>query len=79
VTTKRFFCTICNEDVEHEAPNDDVYEGIAASTEHFRVFHPEVFATIQTWPDGEVVVVDDTLTPVDFNKPAGHQEPGEEG
>ena len=65
--TKRFYCELCEEWIEHPAPTDDVYEGIAAGMDHFRVMHPDTFAQIETWPDGAPVVVDGTLEPEDFD------------
>lgn len=70
MTKHSFFCVLCNENIEHEAAEDSVYEGIAASMEHFRVMHPKEYADIQTWPDGSVVVVDESLEPEDFDPPA---------
>jgi hypothetical protein len=66
MTTKRFYCELCEEWVEHDAPTDNVYEGIAAGMEHFRVLHPETFAEIEKWPDGAPVVVHEEVAPEDF-------------
>lgn len=66
MTTRTFFCGLCDETVEHEAHQDSVYEGISAAVEHFRVFHPDAYEQMQRWPDGSPVVVDDSLSPDDF-------------
>lgn len=34
--------------------------------DHFRVLHPDVYADIARWPDGSVVIVDQTRTPDEF-------------
>lgn len=36
---------------------------------HLEEEHPEVDRTPATWPDGEVVVIDNTLLPEDFDEP----------
>lgn len=33
---------------------------------HFRVIHPEQTEAFERWPDGQFVVVDETLEPADF-------------
>jgi hypothetical protein len=38
---------------------------------HLRLLHPEEYGDgFATWPDGEAVVIDDTLDPSDFGKEA---------
>lgn len=64
--TKTFFCVLCDETIEHEVSSDDVYEGIAAAMDHFRVLHPDM-GEFETWPDGSPVVVDKSLEPDDFS------------
>mgnify|MGYP001593386746 CR=1 FL=1 len=71
MTMRTFFCNICNEKVEHEAPQDSVYEGIAAAVAHFRILHPEVHGGLSLWADGSPVVVDESLTPDDFRADSG--------
>lgn len=61
-----FRCEICDETIEHDAPRDDVYEGIEAAQRHFELYHPDV--AFDRWPDGEVVVVDNSLDPGDFEE-----------
>jgi hypothetical protein len=66
VSRKRFYCALCEEWIEHDAPTDSVYEGIEAGSDHFRVLHPDVYEQIGRWPDGAPVVVDNSLTADDF-------------
>lgn len=63
---KTFYCGICEETVEHDVEDDDVFEGIAAAMEHFRVLHPETYAEVDRWPDGAPVVIDKTLEAGNF-------------
>lgn len=36
---------------------------------HLSINHPDVWAEgFERWPDGEIVVIDDTITPEDFNE-----------
>lgn len=35
---------------------------------HLRVYHPDQYAEgLERWPDGEIVTIDDTLSPEDFH------------
>lgn len=34
---------------------------------HMRSMHPEFDTELERWPDGELVIVDTTLEPSDFN------------
>jgi hypothetical protein len=34
--------------------------------DHLRVFHPDDYEPMETWPDGSLVIVDTTLEPADF-------------
>jgi hypothetical protein len=63
---RSFFCGLCDATVEHDAPEDSVYEGIAAAAGHFRLIHPEAYEELQRWPDGSPVVVDESIDPDDF-------------
>lgn len=64
---RRFYCEVCEEWIEHDAPQNSVQEGIIAGMDHFRVMHPDIFDEIETWPDGAPVVLDKSLEPTDFN------------
>jgi hypothetical protein len=33
---------------------------------HISVYHPDLYEPIETWPDGQPVVIDTTLEPEDF-------------
>jgi len=63
---RSFHCELCDATIEHDAPTDDVYEGIEAAQRHFELYHPEV--AFDRWPDGEVVIVDASLEPDDFQE-----------
>jgi hypothetical protein len=54
-------CHLCHEDFP---PGTTLIE----LTDHLRVIHPDHFGDgPATWPDGEMVIFDDTLTPEDFS------------
>lgn len=37
--------------------------------EHLRLFHPDEYGDgPEVWPDGEVVIYDETLNPIDFDE-----------
>ena len=63
----RFRCEICEEWVEHPE-TDNVREAILFGADHFRVLHPDVYEEMQKWPDGDPVVVDESLTPASFQE-----------
>lgn len=63
----RFRCELCEEWIEHPE-TENIYEGIGFGEDHFRVFHPDVYEEMQKWPDGQPVVVDESLTPGDFQE-----------
>lgn len=67
MATKTFYCSLCEETIEHDAPTNNVYEGIEAAMDHFRVLHPDTYAEIERWPDGAPVVVDKSLQPDTFD------------
>jgi hypothetical protein len=48
-------CNLCNETVANERLLD-----------HVRLFHPDQYEDVDTWPDGAVLVVDVDLDPEDF-------------
>lgn len=49
------YCLMCSESI----PDD-------ALLEHLRLIHPEFFNELERWPDGGIVVHDDTLEPEEF-------------
>jgi hypothetical protein len=54
-------CHVCEEDV----PTHDLLG-------HLRVMHPDVYGDgPELWPDGQVVILDDSLTPEDFQAEGG--------
>jgi hypothetical protein len=54
-------CHLCHEDFPEGTT-------LIELTDHLRVIHPDQFGDgLATWPDGEMVIYDDTLTPEDFN------------
>lgn len=38
---------------------------IGALVDHFRIVHDQI-VDVERWPDGDAVVIDDTLDPEDF-------------
>jgi hypothetical protein len=48
-------CNLCGETVD-----------VTVLLAHLRCEHPEVPGEIECWPDGEPVIVDESLTPADF-------------
>lgn len=34
--------------------------------DHFRLFHPDIWAQSERWPDGSIVIEDTTIEPGDF-------------
>lgn len=54
-------CNLCHD----EWP--DAEGGLESVLDHLRVMHPgEEVGDIERWPDGSVVIYDDTLQPEDF-------------
>lgn len=53
-------CLICSE----EWP--DAEGGLQSFEDHMRVIHPDQYEPAERWPDGALVIHDDTLTPEDF-------------
>jgi len=58
--TVRVRCHPCGEWLDVPSPDD--------LEDHIRVVHPDLFTPLERWPDGQVVVGDDTLTPRDFEE-----------
>jgi len=58
-------CELCLEVIPDE--HGDVPE---STIEHIRLLHPDVWdGPPDTWPDGQPVIINDTLTPEDFGEP----------
>lgn len=55
---KRAFCELCKEWIEWETLED--------AADHMRLYHPDEVGEPERWPDGSLVVVDESLTPDDF-------------
>lgn len=55
-------CLLCNE----EWPDDQ--GGIESGVDHIRVNHPDQYEAPERWPDGGLVIYDDTLAPEDFGE-----------
>jgi hypothetical protein len=53
-------CLIC----EDEWPDEE--GGLESFVDHMRVNHPDQYEEPDRWPDGQLVVIDDTLEPEDF-------------
>ena len=53
-------CHLC----EDEWPDEE--GGMESAIDHLRVMHPDKFEEPERWPDGGLVIHDDTLTPEDF-------------
>lgn len=53
-------CLICND----EWPDEE--GGLESIVDHLRVVHPDQYEPPERWPDGGIVVTDDTLAPEDF-------------
>ena len=63
-----YHCNLCNEDFPSRTEG-----GIAGAAvdvvDHLRVHHPEAYGDgPERWPDGTLVVEDDTLEPRDFGR-----------
>lgn len=55
-------CHVCPPG-DNRVPDDEMVD-------HLRVVHPEVYGDgPERWPDGSVVVYDQTLQPADFETP----------
>ena len=53
-------CHLCHEDFPEGTSLEEL-------SDHLRVLHPDVFGEGPArWPDGQLVVLDDTLEPKDF-------------
>lgn len=56
--THRWGCSLCPEEGDG---------GAEGALEHLRLVHPEVYGDgPERWPDGSLVVSDDTLEPEEF-------------
>lgn len=53
-------CNLCQD----EWP--DAEGGLESFFDHLRVMHPDEHEEPERWPDGQLVVLDDTLAPEDF-------------
>jgi hypothetical protein len=53
-------CDLCGD----EWP--DAEGGLESAVDHVRVMHPDQYQPPERWPDGQIVVHDDTLSPEDF-------------
>lgn len=53
-------CNLCGD----EWP--DAEGGLESFIDHMRVLHPAEYEKPERWPDGSLVVHDDTLEPEDF-------------
>lgn len=53
-------CLLCGD----EWP--DVEGGLESIEQHLRVLHADIYEPAERWPDGQIVVTDDTLEPEDF-------------
>ena len=51
---------------EHDISPTTLGEDLQLIIDHIRVLHPDVYAEMEFWPDGQVVIHDETLTPEDF-------------
>lgn len=58
-------CNLCGD----EWP--DVEGGMESGIDHLRVMHPDQFEEPERWPDGGLVIHDDTIEPADFNERPG--------
>lgn len=58
-------CNICG---HHEVPESgEMAEDVVLMSDHLRVMHPDLYGDgPEVWPDGEIVLHDETLTPDDF-------------
>ena len=58
-------CEVCG--YQDKSPTTMV-EDVELMVEHLRVFHPEEYGDgPERWPDGAVVLHDETLTPEEFS------------
>ncbi len=55
---------------EHPGPGSPYPDGVPRSLQdaidHIRVLHPDAYWPPERWPDGGLVVTDETLCPGDF-------------
>lgn len=56
-------CLLCGD----EWP--DAEGGVESFLDHLRVLHPDEHEEPERWPDGRIVVYDDTLEPHEFEVP----------
>lgn len=59
-------CGLCG---EHDTTPKDMAEDVALMMDHLRLFHPEHYGDgPERWPDGGVVLHDETIDPGDFGE-----------
>ncbi len=46
--------------------HDGVPRSLQDAIDHIRVLHPDAYSPPERWPDGGLVVTDETLDPEDF-------------
>jgi hypothetical protein len=54
----RVYCHECGEHLD--------VESFGEVEDHIRVLHPDLYRPLEPWPDGLIVIHDQTLTPDDF-------------
>jgi hypothetical protein len=57
-------CQLCGERLA--GTGEDMAADMLTALEHIRLLHPDVYEEPETWPDGSLVVVDESLEPNDF-------------
>jgi hypothetical protein len=63
----KWTCNLCP-----KSDNEAEYDDLEQVSGHLRVMHPDVYGNgPDRWPDGRIVVVDDTLEPAEFGTPGG--------
>jgi hypothetical protein len=57
-------CQLCGERLADTG--EDMAADMLEAMEHLRLFHPDQYEEPETWPDGSLVVEDQSLEPDDF-------------
>jgi hypothetical protein len=57
-------CQLCGEQLA--GTGEDMATDMLTALDHLRLFHPDQYEEPETWPDGSLVVHDESLEPGDF-------------
>lgn len=56
-------CFLCGHKTE---PADTMIQDVENAMDHIRVMHPDQYEESERWPDGGLVLEDETVSPEDF-------------